>query len=176
MRVYLLGTPALAIYNFGNGILSAAGDSKRPLYYLFAAGMVNIVLNLFFVVVCNLSVMGVALASAISQYLSAFLILRRLFTCSTEYALSMHEMRIDGVITKTVLMLGLPTALQNAIFAVANLFIQAAVNSFDTHDGGRQLGGGQRGLADLRHDERRSTLPAPPSWGRTYGAGNRRNA
>ena len=81
MRVYLLGTPALAIYNFGGGILSAAGDSKRPLYYLFAAGMVNIVLNLFFVIVCNLSVMGVALASAISQYLSAFLILRRLFTC-----------------------------------------------------------------------------------------------
>ena len=76
--------------------------------------------------------MGVALASAISQYLSAVLILRRLFTCGTEYALSMREMRIDGVITKTVLMLGLPTALQNAIFAVANLFIQAAVNSFDT--------------------------------------------
>ena len=132
MRVYLLGTPALAVYNFGSGILSAAGDSKRPLYYLFTAGIVNIVLNLFFVIVCNLSVMGVALASAISQYLSAVLILRRLFTCGTEYALSMREMRIDGVITKTVLMLGLPTALQNAIFAVANLFIQAAVNSFDT--------------------------------------------
>ena len=132
MRVYLLGTPALAVYNFGSGILSAAGDSKRPLYYLFAAGIVNIVLNLFFVIVCNLSVLGVALASAISQYLSALLILRRLFTCGTEYALSLREMRIDGVITKTVLMLGLPTALQNAIFAVANLFIQAAVNSFDT--------------------------------------------
>lgn len=132
MRVYLLGTPALAIYNFGNGILSAAGDSKRPLYYLLTAGIVNILLNLFFVIICQLSVLGVALASAISQYLSAFLILRRLFTCDAEYAMRAGNMRMDGAIAKTVLLLGLPSAFQNAIFAVANLFIQAAVNSFDT--------------------------------------------
>ena len=79
MKVYLIGTPALALYNFGNGILSASGDSKRSLYYLLAAGILNILLNLFFVIVCKLSVLGVALASAISQYLSAGLVLLHLF-------------------------------------------------------------------------------------------------
>lgn len=132
MRVYLLGTPALAVYNYGSGVLSAAGDSKRPMYYLFAAGLVNIALNLYFVIFLDLNVLGVALASAISQYLSAFLILRRLFSCKETYALSMRSLRIDFVIGKVILLLGIPAGLQNAIFAVANLFIQAAVNSFDT--------------------------------------------
>ena len=132
MRVYLLGTPALAIYNFGNGVLSAEGDSKRPLYYLATAGVVNICLNLIFVIVFHLSVLGVALASIISQYISSALILRRLFTCGEHYALSMKKMKADGHVTRDLLMLGIPAGLQNAIFAVANLFIQSAVNSFDT--------------------------------------------
>lgn len=132
MRVYLLGTPALAIYNFGNGVLSAEGDSKRPLYYLATAGVVNICLNLIFVIVFHLSVLGVALASIISQYISSALILRRLFTCGEHYALSEKKMKADGRVTRDLLMLGIPAGLQNAIFAVANLFIQSAVNSFDT--------------------------------------------
>ena len=132
MRVYLLGTPALAVYNFGSGVLSAVGDSKRPLYYLFAAGLVNIALNLFLVIALDLDVLGVALASAISQYLSALLILRRLFSCKEVYALHLRQLHIDRAIGKTVLLLGIPAGLQNAIFAIANLFIQAAVNSFDT--------------------------------------------
>ena len=132
MHVYLLGTPALALYNFGNGVLSASGDSRRPLYYLSASGGINIALNLFFVIVCRLSVLGVALASIISQYISASLILWRLFTCHEEYSLSLREMRVDGGIAGSVLSLGVPAGIQNAIFAVANLFIQSGVNSFDT--------------------------------------------
>lgn len=132
LMVYLLGTPALAVYNYGNGILSAGGDSKRPLYYLLAAGILNIVLNLFFVIVCRMNVLGVALASVISQYLSAILILMRLLTCKEDYALSIKKIGWEKEITKTVLLLGLPAGLQNAIFSLANLFIQAAVNSFDT--------------------------------------------
>lgn len=132
MRVYLLGTPALAMYNFGNGILSASGDSKRSLYYLLAAGILNIALNLFFVIVFHLSVLGVAMASAISQYLSAALILIYLFRSDLDCSLSLKEMHISPVLMKNILALGISGGLQNAIFSVANLFIQSAVNTFDT--------------------------------------------
>lgn len=131
MKVYLLGSPALALYNYGNGVLSAAGDPKHPLYYLSAAGIINVLLNLFFVIVCRLDVLGVALASIISQYLSSVLILIRLFRTKDMHSLTFAELAVDKSVAKSVLMLGIPAGLQNAIFAVANLFIQAAVNSFD---------------------------------------------
>ena len=111
LRVYFLGMPALALYNFGNAVFSAIGDTKKPLVYLSIAGALNIGLNLFFVIVCQLNVMGVALASAISQCVSAALILG---------------------MTKRILLLGVPAGFQNAVFAIANLFIQAGVNSFDS--------------------------------------------
>lgn len=132
MRVYLLGTPAMALYNCGNGILSASGDSKRPLYYLLTAGILNIILNLFTVIVLGLDVLGVALASAVSQCVSAALIVLRLARCGESYALQREAMRLDGAMAKTILTLGLPAAMQNAIFALANLFVQSAVNTFDT--------------------------------------------
>lgn len=132
MTVYLTGTPAMAIYNFGNGILSAKGDSRRSLYYLLSAGILNIVLNLFFVIVCNMSVLGVALASSISQYLSAFLVLLHMFRAKANYSISLKELRIEPQIFKNIALLGITSGLQNAIFSVANLFIQSAVNTFDT--------------------------------------------
>ena len=132
LRIYFLGIPALALYNFGNAVFSAIGETKKPLTFLAIAGGVNIVLNLFFVIVCQLGVVGVALASAISQYLSAFLILRALTKVQDCYVLHAKEIRLDGKVTKNILMLGLPAGFQNAIFAIANLFIQAGVNSFDS--------------------------------------------
>ena len=85
LTIYLLGSPALAMYNYGNAVLSAVGDTKRPLMYLITAGIINVVLNLFFVIVCRLGVVGVALASIISQYISAFLILKFQFIYSILY-------------------------------------------------------------------------------------------
>ena len=85
------GMPALGLYNFGNAVLSAAGDTKRPLYYLAFAGVVNVILNLFFVIVCHLGVAGVALASMISQFISAFLILRALLTGKEKYCLRLSS-------------------------------------------------------------------------------------
>ena len=82
LRVYFLGMPALALYNYGNAIFSAIGETKKPLYYLCIAGVLNILLNLFFVIVCHLDVAGVALASAISQCVSAFLVLRGADPCA----------------------------------------------------------------------------------------------
>ena len=97
LRVYFLGMPALALYNFGNAVFSSIGDTKKPLMYLSIAGALNIGLNLFFVIVCDLSVVGVALASAISQCVSAFLILRALTRVQDCYALDPHKLQLDPV-------------------------------------------------------------------------------
>ena len=132
LRVYFLGMPALALYNFGNAVFSSIGDTKKPLVYLSIAGGLNIVLNLFFVIVCKLDVAGVALASTISQCVSAGLILHALTKVQDCYALDIHAIRLDLGMTKRILLLGVPAGFQNAIFAIANLFIQAGVNSFDS--------------------------------------------
>lgn len=132
LRVYFLGMPALALYNFGNAVFSAIGETKKPLYILSFAGVLNILLNLFFVIVCNMDVAGVALASAISQCVSAGFILHALTRVQDCYALHFKEAKLDPAMTKSILALGLPAGFQNAIFAIANLFIQAGVNSFDS--------------------------------------------
>lgn len=84
LRIYFLGMPALGLYNFGNAVFSAVGDTRRPLRYLSLAGVVNIVLNLFFVIVCGMDVAGVATASVIAQYLSAGLVVTALFRSHDE--------------------------------------------------------------------------------------------
>ena len=131
LRIYALGLPAMAIYNFGNGVLSASGDTKRPLIYLSVAGAVNVALNLFFVIVCNLAATGVAIASAIAQCLSALLIVLHLLRRGDECRLSWRKLRFHPQASRRVLAIGIPTGLQNAIFAIANLFVQVGVNSFD---------------------------------------------
>ena len=131
LRIYFLGMPALAVYNFGNAVLSAAGDTKRPLYYLLAAGIINVALNLLFVIAFKRSVDGVAAASVISQYISALLIVLFLARHKLAYGIEAKSLRLNKKHTADVLKLGLPSGFQNAIFAIANLFIQTGVNSFD---------------------------------------------
>lgn len=131
LRIYMLGMPALSLYNFGNAVLSAAGDTKRPLYYLAFAGVVNVLLNLFFVIVCHLGVAGVALASIIAQYISAALILRALIFGNENYCLHMDSLKFDTSTAARILRIGLPSAFQYSLFAIANLFVQSSVNSFD---------------------------------------------
>ena len=133
-RIYALGMPALGIFNFGNGVLSANGDTKRPLAYLMIAGILNVLFNLFFVIVCGMAEDGVALASIITQYVSAVLILLHMGRQKDDCAFRLRDLKngLDGSEGKRILGLGIPAGLQNAIFAVANLFIQGAVNSFDS--------------------------------------------
>jgi len=131
LRIYMLGLPAVSLFNFGSGVLSAGGDTRRPLYFLTIAGALNVALNLFFVIVCGMAEAGVALASVISQYVSAFLILFSLSRRTESFALDMRRLRLHPAKARQVLRLSLPTGLQNSIFAFANLFIQAGVNSFD---------------------------------------------
>lgn len=131
LKIYLIGMPAMGIYNFGNAVLSAAGDTKRPLYYLIIAGIINIILNLFFVIVCKLGVVGVALATVIAQCSSAFMIMRALICAKESYKVELKELKITPDKMKNILRIGIPSAFQYAIFAIANLFVQTSVNSFN---------------------------------------------
>ena len=131
LRIVFLGMPALAVYNFGNAVLSAMGDTRRPLVFLTIAGVLNLALNLFFVIVCRLDVAGVAIATIISQYTSAVLIVAALLREKATVGLRPQFMRFTASKARMVLAIGVPSGCQNAIFALANLFIQAGVNSFD---------------------------------------------
>lgn len=131
LRIYSLGMPAMAVYNFGSGILSACGETKRPLIYLSIAGALNVAMNLFFVICCRMAADGVAVASVISQYLSAALIVIHLARRSDCCSLRPSRKYINRRACADVLMLGIPAGIQNAVFAVANLFVQTGVNHFD---------------------------------------------
>ena len=172
IQIYFLGMPALALYNFGNAVCSALGDTKKPLYYLAFAGVVNVILNLFLVIVCKMDVAGVAIASIISQYISAFLILRALAKMGGDYALRLSELRFDRRMAKYIIQIGLPAGLQNGIFQVANLFIQAGVNSFDAT---MVAGNSAAANADaLLYDTMAAFYTACGSFmGQNYGAGKR---
>ena len=132
LRIYALCMPAMGIYNFGNGVLSARGETKRPLYYLAIAGVLNVLLNLFFVIVFHMAAAGVATATAIAQYVSAMLIMVHLLRRKDECHVSLKNIRFHRDAGVRVLMIGIPAGIQSAVFAIANLFVQAGVNSFNT--------------------------------------------
>ena len=131
LRIYFFGMPALAVYNFGNAVFSATGDTKKPLKYLSIAGALNVGLNLFFVIVCHMSVAGVALASVIAQYVSAVLVTAALVRSREVFRLQRKELYLRKEAALRILTLGLPAGMQNAIFQIANLCVQAGVNTFD---------------------------------------------
>ncbi len=130
MRIYFLGMPAAMAYNFGSAILRAIGDTRRPLYFLSIAGIVNVCLNLIFVIQFNMDVAGVALATAISQCISATLVLRCLTRSDGALRLYWSKLRINKRKLLLILKVGLPAGVQGAIFAVSNVLIQSSVNSF----------------------------------------------
>lgn len=131
MKIYAFGMPAMAVYNFGNGVLSAKGETTKPLIYLSIAGALNVILNLFFVIRCHMAAEGVATASVIAQYVSAMLIVANLLRRKDTCRLYPSRICFHKNACEAVLVLGITTGLQNAIFAIANLFIQTAMNSFD---------------------------------------------
>ncbi len=130
LRIYFLGMPAMMFYNFGSAILRAVGDTKRPLYYLSFAGVVNVGLNLLLVIVFRLDVAGVAIATVISQLISAVLVLRCLLKDSGSVRLSIKELHINKHILGKILRIGLPAGFQGSIFSLSNVVIQSSVNTF----------------------------------------------
>ncbi|HIS48523.1 MAG TPA: MATE family efflux transporter [Candidatus Scybalocola faecigallinarum] len=130
LRIYFVGMPMVMVYDFGASILRAVGDTRRPLYFLVIAGVVNVVLNLFFVIVCHLGVAGVALATIISQTISAILVVICLMRTDTCVKLTLKELRIHKRKLLQMMRIGLPAGVQGAIFSVSNVLIQSSVNSF----------------------------------------------
>lgn len=130
MQIYFIGVPGMLLYNFGSAILRAVGDTKRPLYYLLFAGVVNVVLNIFFIVTMGMGVEGVALATIISQFISAGMVIRCLMLEQGNYRLELKKIRLykDKVIR--ILRVGLPAGFQGAVFSISNVLIQSSVNSF----------------------------------------------
>ena len=131
LRVYFLGMPAAALFNFGSAVLSASGDTRRPLRFLSIAGALNVALNLCFVIGFGMAEAGVALASTIAQCVSAALILLSLARRDEAIGLHRRLLRVTPEKVGQILGIAVPSGLQNAIFAIANLFIQAGVNTFD---------------------------------------------
>ena len=130
MRIYFCGMPFFMVYNFGAAILRAVGDTKRPLYYLLTAGVINVMLNLLFVIVFSLGVAGVALATAISQAVSAVLVIRCLILSDADYKLELSRLCIAKDKLLKMMQIGLPAGLQSSLFSISNVLIQSSVNSF----------------------------------------------
>ena len=130
MQIYFLGMPMNMLYNFCAAILRAAGDTRSPLIYLSLAGVINVVLNLVFVIALNMNVAGVALATVISQGISAVLVTLALQRRQDSCRLELGKMRFYGAQLKKMLVIGLPAGIQSSLFSISNVLIQSSVNSF----------------------------------------------
>ena len=132
MRIYFLGMPGFMVFNFGAAILRSAGDTKRPLIILSISGLANVVLNLFFVILFEMDVAGVALATITSQYISAVWIVIILLKENSAYRLFLGKLRIYKNEFLQIIIYGLPIGIQSAFFSVSNVIIQSSINSFGT--------------------------------------------
>ena len=132
MRIYFLGMPANMIYNFGAAILRAVGDTRRPLTYLTVSGVVNVALNLLFVIVFHMGVSGVALATIIAQIISAVLVMLCLIRSDGAIHLDVKRIRMEADKVRRIAKVGLPAGLQGILFSISNVLIQSTVNSFGT--------------------------------------------
>ncbi len=132
LRIYFCGMPANMLYNFGSAILRAQGDTRRPLYFLTAAGVVNVLLNLVFVIGLQMSVAGVALATIAAQYISAALVLLCLVRDQGLLHLDLKKLGVDKRIVRRILQVGLPAGFQGIVFSLSNVVIQSSINSFNS--------------------------------------------
>jgi len=128
--IWCLGIPFMILYSFGSAILRSVGDTKRPLIYMASAGVVNVLLNLFFVLVCKMDVAGVAIATKLSNVLSAVLVLRALKSCSPEYQIKWSKLHFHLPVLKELLRIGIPAGIQGMLFSFSNVIIQSTINSF----------------------------------------------
>lgn len=132
MRIYFIGVIPSLIYNMGSGILRAVGDSKRPLYFLILSCVANIVLDILFVTVLKMGVVGVAVATALSQVFSALLVTAALMRTEDSYRLYMKEIRFSPELLHKIIRIGLPAGIQSTMYSASNLIIQSSINSFGT--------------------------------------------
>ena len=129
MRIYLLGLPVIFLYNFEAAIFRSAGDTKTPLVALALSGVLNVILNLFFVVVLNKTVDGVAIATVLANVVSSVVLLRRLLRSELFIHVEFKNLRIDWKILWRILKIGVPAGIQGAVFSLSNIVVQSAINS-----------------------------------------------
>lgn len=173
MRIYFAGMTFSMIYNFGAAILRAAGDTRSPLIFLTAAGILNVVLNILFVAAFHMDVAGVALATIISEALSAVLVLRELVRRDDACRLSLKNMHIYARSLIWMIKIGLPAGLQGSLFSISNVLIQSSVNSFGaTHMSGSAAAASLEGFCYVTMNSFHQT--ALNFCGQNYGAGNLR--
>ena len=132
LRIYLLGLPVILLYNFLSAVFRSVGDTKTPLIVLALSGCLNVLLNLFFVIVLKMTVNGVAIATVISNAISSIVLFIVLMKSDKYIKLSLRELRIDKRVLGQILEIGLPAGIQSAVFAISNIIIQAAINSLGT--------------------------------------------
>ena len=132
LRIYLAGMPVILLYNFEAAIFRSVGETKIPLIALATSGILNVLLNLFFVAILHMTVNGVAIATVISNGVSSVLLYRRLRQTTQDIHLEPKQLRIDRGLLKRILRIGLPAGIQSAVFAISNIVIQSAINSLGT--------------------------------------------
>ena len=170
MRIICAGIPAVSVYNFGAATLRSVGDSKTPLFILSISGISNVLLNLFFVIVCKMSVGGVAFATIASQYISAVAVITVLIRRKDmPYTLKRNMLKIDGKILGEILGLGLPAGFQGTLFSISNILLTSGMNSLPTTDiSGKTIAINIEGLV---HTSMNSYLHAAMTFtGQNYGA------
>lgn len=131
LQIYFGGILFTMIYNIGSGILRAVGDTKRPLYFLIICSIINIILDLVFIIVFKMRIAGAAYATVISQAISAILTMLLLINTSNEYKISFKELKLYREQTKEIIQVGIPSGIQNAVVAISNVIVQSNINSFD---------------------------------------------
>ncbi len=130
VQIYFVAMPAIMLYNFLSGILRAAGDTKHPLIYLSVAGVINVILNLLLVIVFDLGVAGVAIATVVSNYVSCALLLIFFIRQTSALHLDLTQIKIHGKTLSRIIRIGLPAGIQGTVFSLSNVVIQSAINSF----------------------------------------------
>jgi len=130
LKIIFLGVPASMLYNYAASMIRSTGDSRRPLIFLAISGVVNVFLNVFLILAFDMSVDGVAIATIVSQYLSATMAIVYLFKTSGPLRLSLKELRIHGSKVKKILHIGIPSGIQGTLFSLSNVLIQSSINSF----------------------------------------------
>ncbi len=132
LRVYFIGAPFMLFYNFGSAILRAVGDTKRPLYFLMISGVLNVILNMIFVIVFRLDVVGVAAATVASQIVSATLVFVTLVRHNREIRLFPSEIKLHKVEFLQIIQIGIPAGIQSSMFSISNMIVQSSINYFGT--------------------------------------------
>ncbi len=132
MKIYFLGLPAMMVYDFSSSILRSTGDTKHPLIFLLAGGVINVVLNLVSVIVFGMGVAGVAIATVVSQIISAVLSIIHLMKVDGPHRFSFSKLKISKNRLKKLLVVGIPAGLQGTVFSISNVVIQSSINSFDS--------------------------------------------